>query len=211
MPVVAEHFQLAAVERRLEFAQHFGPEIIGERFHVVGVGREHDAAMGRDVQLVQSMVLHLEIGRHAAFAGHAAAERNADQVAFQIVGPLVIGADEFVRRAAQLAAEFRGAVRAAVLERMDRAVRGARHHDRGRPDIGADEIAGVRNLRLERDIVPGRAVEDALDFALVNRLVGIDPVGNDGEVVVRPDVIVREVRQLQRHCGRPDSIVMQAL
>ena len=60
------------------------------------------------------MLLRLEIRRHAALAGDAAAERYADELAFEIVGPLVIGADEFLRRAAELTAELGGAVLAAI-------------------------------------------------------------------------------------------------
>ena len=189
MAVVAEDLELAAVERRLELAQDLGPEIVRERLHVLRIGREHHAAVGRDVELAQAVLVRLEIRRHAALAGDAAAERHADEVALQIVGPLVIGADEFLGVAAELAAELGGAVRAAVLEHVDRAVLGARHHDRRRAHIRADEVAGIRHLGFERHVVPGAAVEDPFHLALVDVLVGVDPVGNDGEIVAGPHVL----------------------
>src|SRR5579871_6187285 len=115
----------------------------------------------------QAVLRGVEIGRHAALAADAAAERNADQVAPEIVGPLVIRADELLGRTRKLTAELRGAMRAAVLEYMDRAVLGARHHDRRRPDMGADEVARLFHLGFERHVVPGAAVKNPLDLALV--------------------------------------------
>ena len=80
---------------------------------------------------------------------------------------------------------------AAILDHGDRAVRRARHDHRRRTDIGADEIARIWDLGLERDIVPGRTVENALDLALVDGLVGVDPVRNLREVA-GPDILLVE-------------------
>src|SRR5215475_10441669 len=79
-------------------------------------------------------------------------------------------------------------MRAAVLDHAYRAVARARHHHRRRTDMRADEVAGVGNLGFERDIVPGGPVEDALDLALIDGLVGIDPVRNFGQVA-GPDIL----------------------
>ena len=150
--------------------------------------------MAGDGEPAQAVLVGVEIRRHAALAADAAAERNADEIAFEIVGPLVIGADEFLGRSRQLAAEFRGAMGAAVFEHVDRAVLRARHHDRRRPDIGADEIAGIRHLGFERHVVPGVAVEDAFDLALVDELVGVDPIRNDAEIVAGPHIVADKRR-----------------
>src|ERR1700739_4590977 len=85
-------------------------------------------------------------------------------------------------------------MRAAVLVDVDRSVIGPRDDDRSRPDIRADEIAGLLDLGLQPDVIPGRAVEDALDLALIDELVGIAPIRDDTEIVIRPDVV-------PAHCG----------
>ncbi len=90
---------------------------------------------------------------------------------------------------------------AAVLEHVDRAVVAARHHDRRRSNIGADEVAGIRHLGFERHVVPGAAVKDAFDLALVDELVGVDPVRNDAEIVVGPH-IVEDAADIRR-CRHP--------
>ena len=194
--IVAEQRRLAAVERRLEFGQHLRPQIILKRFHVVDVGGEHDAAMRGDVEPVQAVIGVLEIGRHAALAVDATPERNPHEVALQIVCPLVIRADELLGVAAQLATEFRRAMRTAILEDMDRTVFGARDHDWSRTNVGANEIAGLRQFAFQRDIVPGAAVKNPLDLALVDDLIGVDPVRDAREALGWPDVAVR-----QRRCG----------
>ena len=90
----------------------------------------------------------------------------------------MVGTDKLVRVASKLAAEFRSTMRAAVFNHGYAAVLRACNNDRGRPDIGADEVAGIRDFRLERDVIPGRSMEDALDLTPIDRLVGIDPVRN---------------------------------
>ena len=101
--------------------------------------------------------------------------------------------------AAEFAAELGRAVRAAVLEHVDRAVLGACHDDRRRADIGADEVAGFRHFRLERNVVPGAAVKDSLDLALVDTLVGINPIGNFGQVVIWPHALYKRDRRVEIH------------
>ena len=104
----------------------------------------------------------------------------------------MIGADELLGGAAELAAILGCAVPAAVLEHVDRTILGARDDDRRRPHVGADEIAGIGNLGLERHVVPGAAVEDALHLALVDILVRVDPIRYAREIVSRPHVLPRE-------------------
>src|SRR5262249_26029089 len=155
-------------ESCLELGENFRPEIVLQRFHVAAIGREYNAAVSGHVELTQSMIGILEVVWHAAFAIDAAAEWNAGEIAFEVVGPLVVRADELLGVAAQLATELGGAMRAAVLEHIDAAVVGARHHHGRGPDIGSDEIARLRHFAFERDIIPGSAVEDPVDLALVN-------------------------------------------
>jgi len=92
----------------------------------------------------------------------------------------MVGTDKFLRVAGELAAELRGAVSAAVLNRGYAAVLRAHNDDRGRTHIGSYEVAAIRDFRLERDVIPGRPMEDALDLALIDGLVGIDPVRDLG-------------------------------
>src|SRR5579872_7371832 len=206
MPVVTENFQLAAVERRLEFAQDFGTEIIGDRFHVVRIGREDDPAVRRHRELAKSVILDLKIGGHTALAGSATTERNADQIAFEIVRPLMVRADERPRVAAQLTAKFRRPMHAAVLEHADRAVLAAGHDDRRRSHVGANEIPGIRHFGFERHIVPCASVENAFDLALVDFLIRVDPVRDDRQIVIGPDIVIlREIDVCQGHACRPSS------
>src|SRR5438552_15760990 len=82
-------------------------------------------------------------------------------------------------------------MRAAVLADSDRAVLRSCHHDGRGADIGPYKVAAVRDLRLERNVVPGRAVEDALDFALIDGFVSVHPVRNLGEIA-RPHILTIE-------------------
>src|SRR5690606_31948197 len=115
------------------------------------------AVPGFDLQPREAMLLQIEIRRHAAL--HAAvllldamAERQPGEIAVQLVGPLVIGADEAARIALRLAAEAHAAMGAAVLDHVDAAVAVAHHDDGALADPGQLEIAGIRNLDLQRDV-----------------------------------------------------------
>src|SRR6185437_8142121 len=136
-----------------------------QRLELRGEGSEDDAAARRDAELPEPVLIEPEARRHAALLLEAAAERHADEVAGEVVGPLMVGTDELLGVAARRAAKLGAAMGAAVLDDAHRAVAVARDDDRGRPDEGALEVAGVRDLRLERDEVPGGSMEDALDLA----------------------------------------------
>jgi len=56
------------------------------------------------------MLRVVEVGGHAALSVDAASEWNAGEIALKVVGPLMVGADEFFYVAAELAAELRGAM-----------------------------------------------------------------------------------------------------
>jgi hypothetical protein len=81
------------------------------------------------------MLVVAKVFRHAAELVDAALERNALQIAFQIVRPLVVRAHELGIVAAAMPAEFGAAMRAAILEHMDRTVLSARHHNGRRSQV----------------------------------------------------------------------------
>ena len=152
---------------------------------------EYDAAVRRDIELPEPVFRLVEVLGHSALAADAALERHADQIAVQVIGPLVIGADKLARGAGQFAAELGSAMGAAVLDHADRAVLRARDDDWRRTNVRADEVAGIGNLGFERDVVPRWAVKNAFDLTLIDGLVRIDPVGNFGEVA-RPNILLLE-------------------
>src|SRR5713226_3073412 len=98
---------------------------------------------------------------------------------------------------------------AAVLDHADRAVFRARDNHRRRTDIRADEIAGIRNFGLERDVVPGGPMENALDLAPVDVLVGIDPVRNCRQVA-GPNILLVEPQSVAARAG-PGTIAVHAI
>src|SRR6476620_4754992 len=138
------------------------------------------------------MILGAEGRRLSALFVRAPAEGNTDQGAVQVVGPLMIGADQMRRVATMDAAEFGAAMSATVLNHRDRAVLATRDQHRNRADMAALEVARIGNLDLERHVVPSLAAEDALDLEFVDLLAGIDPVRNPGRALPRPDVGFRD-------------------
>ena len=130
----------------------------------------------------------IEIGGHAALPIDTAPEWNAGKVTMEIIGPLMVGADEFFGVTAELATEFCGAMRTAILEHIDRAV-GRAHDDHGRwTDIGTDEVSGIGDFAFQGHIVPGAPVKNLFDFALVDSLIRVHPVGDAREALRRPHV-----------------------
>src|SRR5215471_1775575 len=102
--------------------------------------------MHRDGKLAGVVLGKLEVFAHPALACHATAEWHRLQVAPHVIRPLVIGTDERPYVTGQLAAEFGGPMAAAVLEHRDTAALVTGNHNRGRPDIAPNEIAGLRDL-----------------------------------------------------------------
>ena len=114
---------------------------------------------------------HVEIRAQAAFALRSPAQRHADQMAGEVVAPLMIRADQAAGVAAVGFAELGTAVRAAVFEHMDVAMIVMRHHHRDRPDIGPQKRPRRRHLDLQADIIPVAAAEDALLFEFEHPLI----------------------------------------
>jgi hypothetical protein len=89
----------------------------------------------------------LEAIEHAAVdavaLAHALAKRDADQIALEVIAPLVVRAHERRRVAVRLLAELHATVRAAVLDDVDRAVAPARHDHLPFADRRALEVTRV--------------------------------------------------------------------
>src|SRR6202012_5188073 len=184
--VEAENTELLAVEHGVEIVEDVLRQVVFERLHVM-LERGIDHAVPRcDRKLPEAVFLVLEVLRHAAELVDTALERDALEIALEIVGPLVIRANELGIVASRMAAEFGATMRAAVLEYMDGAVFGARDDDRCRSDVRALEVAAIGDFRFERNEVPGMSMENPLDLAGIDLFTGVDPVGNGTQALVRP-------------------------
>src|SRR6185436_16738348 len=100
----------------------------------------------------------------------------------------MIGADEFLGVARQLAAELGCAMSATVFENIDRSVLPPGDDDGRWTDIRTDIVPRIRHFGFEGDVVPRAAVEDLLDLAFIDGLIGIDPVGNARQALGWPDI-----------------------
>src|SRR5262249_9100334 len=156
------------------------------------VGSEYDPAVRRNIEPTQSVLRVIEVGGHAALSIYAASEWHSGETAMEIVGPLMIGADEFSDVAAEFATELCGAGGTAILEDIDGPVIRP-HHDHGRwADIGTDEVTGLGHFAFQRDVVPGAPMKNLFDLALVDRGIGVDPIGDAREPLGRPNVTLRQ-------------------
>src|SRR5882724_1439995 len=90
---VAEHNELTASEHTIEVAEHVFAEIILERFVLRRKAGEHDAVPARHREPLKPVLFPSKIGRHAALTAIPPAEWHAEQIAAEIIGPLMIGAD----------------------------------------------------------------------------------------------------------------------
>ena len=225
LPVVGQGLHEAAhdadrpVEHALQAAQHLAADILLDRRRVGRQRGEHQAAERRGAQLPRAEIVAAEILGHAAHAVDAALEGDAAQVAGKVVAPGVVDAAELVADvAAVVEGDQRAAMRAAVLEAVDRAVGPAHRDHRHDADMVGAIVALVGDVRFQADEVPGRGLEQALHLALVVGLVLVDPVGHAGQGLLRPDAVrdglleafvVSDVHanllSLQRYIGRLDD------
>src|SRR5229473_4565788 len=109
---------------------------------------------------MQAMFLQLEIARHAALLFYPAPERHAQEIAFQIVSPLMIGAHDFRRVAELFLAELHAAMGAFIEYGINAAVFVAREYDGFIADKAAFEIARLGNLCGQAGKAPACAAED---------------------------------------------------
>ena len=163
-----------------------GPEILLERRRVGRQRAEHEARQRLEAQLARAVILGPALRRHAALAAEPLAERNAGEVAGKIVAPVVIDADDVARLAALVEHQQRAAMRAAVLEGVQRAVLVAGHHDGHGAEVGAAIAVGAGQFGLEAKEAPGRPAKDPRLLLLVDVAVGIDPIGHPREPFRRP-------------------------
>ena len=128
---MTENFQRLAVEHTVHIAVDRLPEKCLVRLDVVIERREDRTVVVVHLAHIEAMFLAFKVFRHATFVfavfAYAATERNADQIAFQTVGPLMIGADEVFRVAVVMLAEMHASVGTPIGENIDPAVLVSRH------------------------------------------------------------------------------------
>src|SRR5579863_8510229 len=87
LAVVAKDLQAPAIECAIEIAKNLRSQEIFEGLDIVIERSEHDAAARRDLELGETVILQLEICRHApvnpAVLLHAAPEGNPLQIPLQ--------------------------------------------------------------------------------------------------------------------------------
>ena len=138
------------------------------------------------MQALEAVLVLAELRRHAALALHAVLERDAGELAREVVGPAVVDAGELADVAGALEAQQVAAMGAAVDEGVDRAG-GVAHDDDGRfADGGGDVVAGLREFDGEAEVVPGGAFEQALLLAGVLGGVGVEAEGDLADAVGGP-------------------------
>ena len=132
------------------------------------------------------MILQPEIRAHAAFAIHAALERDRTEIATQIVPPGVIDAMKIFRLAAVVQADQCAAMGATIFERGDRSVMISGHDHRHFTGIGRAPVTRGWNFRFQTQVIPDRAFEQA--FLLAPEYIGvfIGPKWNPGGSGFRP-------------------------
>src|SRR3981189_971750 len=127
----------------------------------------------------------------------------ARELAGEVIGPIVIDADDLACLAALLEAQERAAMRAAVLEGVDFPVPVARHHHRHVAEVRRAKRLGPRQLRFQAQECPGVAAEYARLLLGVKLAIGIDPVGDPGEPLGRPAALIDVHAFVSRRPRRP--------
>ncbi len=91
-------------------------------------------------------------------------ERDARQLAFQRIEPVVIDAGQLLDAAAVIETDKRALVHTASLHRIDRTVLAAGHDNRRLPGIGRLVIAGIGHFAREAEELPDRPLKQAFLF-----------------------------------------------
>src|SRR6267154_1569714 len=160
---------------------------------------EHETSVARNAgERHQVVVLGVERSRIAS----GPAVLDIDVSARSVVGPAVIGADVIFGVPRFRRAEHRPLVAADVDKGAEAPFRiASREH--GRPaDVSGDEIVGPRDLRLERDEIPG-ALEDEFLLELEQLRVRVH-VTMHAENAFRGTVVDVQSDVLQVHALAPD-------
>ena len=154
-----------------EFVEVVRREIAGglldegvERRGVVGEADVDEAVDVAAVDGLQAVLGRVEVRVHVA---------RPEQAAVELVGPLVVGADDLRVGSLRRAAEGRAAVAAGVVEGADRAVGAADDDDRVEADLVGDVAAGLRQLAGGHGEEPA-PVPDPLEVELEDVGVGVE-------------------------------------
>src|SRR5262245_36331517 len=123
-------------------------------------------------------MLQSEVGGHPSPLLDATPEWHTDEVALQIVRPLVVRARELGGMPEVCLTELYTAMRATVLDHADAASFVTYDDDRLIADSTSLEVARSGDLCFKRDIGPGAPAEDALLLARIDLRVSVDPVRN---------------------------------
>ena len=138
------------------------PEIALDVFGILIECHEDGTPVALNPQHPQAVLGHFEVFGHAALAFKAAQERHTDQVALQVVAPVVVDAGEILGVAQLVAYQQRAAMRASVNKCMDLTIVAAHRDHRRVADIGRSVVAGLGDLGFECDIGPHRSAENPL-------------------------------------------------
>ena len=156
----AEDFRLAAHDPADLRADQVA-DIFGQRRRLRRQRAEDEPGELVRAQFFQPVLFETEALRHAALAADAAAERDAGQIAGEIVAPGMIDAGQPVLGvAALLQADEIAAMGAAVDHRMDLAVLAARDDDRRLAEKRRLVVARLGQFVGEAEILPGGAEKD---------------------------------------------------
>ena len=187
LPLVAQDLHRLA-HQALQVVADRLVEVVLECFAPFGQGAEDDAPEALDPQLAEAVPRRIEVPGEAALPLDAPPERNAHEVAGEVVAPVVIDAGVVPGIAELLAAHDRAAMGAAVDEGVQSALPVPADDHRRIAHVHAFEIPRFGDLGLEAQVVPGGPPEDAELLFVVEPAIVIDAEGYAGEVVARPDV-----------------------
>src|ERR1700676_3059807 len=132
------------IEYPVQPRPHDRTKIILQRFHLFGEGNEDQAVIGGDPELAQRMLRRVKVEWVTALAVDTLAEGHADQVALQVVAPLMINAQMACTVATQFPTHQRTPMGAAVDERVQPAILAAVDDDRGLAHEGGLKSPGLR-------------------------------------------------------------------
>ncbi len=186
LAVIAQHLQRLD-EDSVDVCEQLVAEIAVERRRLVAEGPENHSAIGLDAQPLQVMTAVVEIGTDAALAAHATAERNALQLAVEVIDPVVIDAVEFADVAVRLEAKHRALMRTAIKHRADAAVLLADRDHRRIAHVGGLVISAIRNFRFEAEEIPSRSLEQPLLLERVQIRVGVNLIRHPHRIFVGPN------------------------
>ena len=178
LAVVAQHLELAAVEQAVEVGEDGWPHEILQRLHAVVKRRKHHAATGGDFQGGEAMVFGVKVGRHAtvdlAVLANPAPKWHALQIAFEVVTPLVIGADKLFFMAMAFATKLHAPMGANVFDHVNLPLVVTRHDDRALTHHRAFEITCKGDFSLETHIAPMVLIKETLQLLFVAVFIGVD-------------------------------------